>query len=249
MDAKETSLFAAVLIASIVILVVIIYFILTIIRFHRRSVSLYKAKVLAEITTLENERKRMAADLHDELGPIVAGIKLKLGSLDELSPEDADTMNKVNQHLNELIARMKEISSDLAPPLLENKGLVAAMDYSVQEFNSKGKLAIRFEAHDIPSLDGTVSVNMYRILQEIIHNTLRHAGATVLKIELLSDRKNLIIQTVDNGKGFDYRYEAREHNGLGLRNLLSRTEMLEGQMYVETSAGKGTSYRFEIPLT
>jgi signal transduction histidine kinase len=249
MDAKEISLFTALLIASGVLLVVIIYFIVTIIRFHRISVSLYKAKVLAEITTLENERVRVAADLHDELGPIVAGIKLKLGSLDELSSEDADTMTRVNSHLNELIARLKEISSDLVPPLLANKGLVAAVEYSVQELNRTGKLAMRFYAQDMPPLETTVAVNLYRILQEIIHNTLRHAEATLLDIKLCMNKKDLVLLTSDNGIGFDYRHEAREHNGLGLRNLLSRTEMLEGHMYVETSPGKGTAYRFEIPLT
>lgn len=248
MDAKEASIFIAVLVTSIIILVLLAFFAITIIRHQRRSLRLYKAKVLAEITTLENERKRVSADLHDEIGPIVAGIKLKLNSLDTHNKEDAATLENIHRHITELINRMKGISNDLMPVLLLKKGLVSAMKRSVEEINQAGQVHIDFEEENIPVLSEEVSINLYRILQEIIHNCMKHSQASVLKIELRMNKNILVVTAEDNGTGFDYKTAAKEHTGLGLRNLLSRTEVLNGKMYVDSVTNKGTQYSFEVPL-
>jgi signal transduction histidine kinase len=86
------------------------------------------------------------------------------------------------------------------------------------------------------------------MIQEIIHNTLKHAKASELKIELKCSKQTLIILTEDNGRGFDYVRQSVENKGLGLRNLLSRTEVLGGDMYIDSKQNKGTKYTFEIPL-
>jgi signal transduction histidine kinase len=248
MDAKETSIFTAVLISCIIVLVLIIFFTVTIIRYQRRSLLLYRAKVLAEITTLENERRRVSADLHDELGPIVAGIQLKLNSLDITNTEDLQTIGNINRHISDLIGRMKGISNDLMPVLLLKKGLVVALERVVEDFNKTGSLAIDLRTQDVPPVPEDIAINLYRILQEVIHNTVKHAGASRLVIQLRAEKNWLHLTTTDDGVGFDYRTAARDHTGLGLRNLLSRTEILAGHMYVESGKGRGTVYDFEIPL-
>ena len=111
MDAKENSIFIAVLIVCIAVLVLVVFFTVTIIRYQRRNIRLYKAKLVAEITTLENERKRVSADLHDELGPIVGAVKLKISSLDIADADDLRTVSQIHEHITELIGRMKEISN------------------------------------------------------------------------------------------------------------------------------------------
>ena len=123
MDAQTTSLFNTVLIVTIVLGIVIGFFIFSIIRQQRRSMRLYKKSILTEITTLERERSRIAADLHDEVGPILSAVKLKLASLDTMSEEDEEELQRTNQHIDELIKRMREISYDLMPNTLKRKGL------------------------------------------------------------------------------------------------------------------------------
>ena len=248
MDAQETSIFSAVLITSIVLAVVLIYFIITIVRHQRRNQQLYKLKILAEITTLENERARIAADLHDELGPILSAVKFKINSLDIHSADDQVILDKSNKNIDDIIRRMREISNDLLPNTLLRKGLIASLEESIDNLKKTNTLDIIFIHHEIPDLTKEGSINIYRIIQEIIHNTIKHANATVLKIECTINKRNLIILTEDNGKGFDYVQQSKENAGLGLRNLLSRTDVLGGNMYIESRIGKGTKYTFEIPI-
>jgi signal transduction histidine kinase len=248
MDAHETSVFTAVLISSIILATVFIYFIITIVRYQRHNQKLYKSKILAEITTLENERARIASDLHDELGPILSAVKFKINSLDIHSPDDQLILDKSNKNIDEIIRRMREISNDLLPNILIRKGLITAMEESVEDFKNSNKLEIKFTYQSAPDIPKEKEINIYRILQEIIHNTIKHAEATELRIELKPGKQQLVILTEDNGKGFDYIQHSKENTGLGLRNLLSRTEVLGGNMYIESGLGKGTKYTFELPL-
>jgi two-component system NarL family sensor kinase len=248
MDAHETSLFAAVLITSIVLAAILIYFIVTIVRHQHQNKRLYQSKILAEITTLEKERARIASDLHDELGPILSSVKFKINSLDLHSVEDQKILEKSNNNIDDIIRRMREISNDLLPNTLMRKGLIAAMEESIDDLKRTDELAIRFTYQSIPEIVTERSINIYRILQEIVHNTIKHANATELRIELKILKEQLVILTQDNGKGFDYLLQSKNNHGLGLRNLLSRTDVMGGSMYIDSRPGKGTHYTFEIPL-
>jgi signal transduction histidine kinase len=248
MDASETKIFTAILITSIVLGMIIAFFIVSLIRHQRKNQKLYKSKILAEITTLENERARIASDLHDELGPILSAVKFKINSLDIHSSGDQLILDKSNKNIDEIISRMREISNDLLPNTLLRKGLITAMEESVEDLKKSNKLEIKFTYQQAVDIPKEKTVNIYRILQEIIHNTLKHAEATGLRIELKQEKQRLVILTEDNGRGFDYNQQSRENTGLGLRNLLSRTEVLGGNMYIESRSGKGTKYTFEIPL-
>jgi signal transduction histidine kinase len=248
MDAHQTSLFAAVLIAVAVLAVVIAYFILIVFRHQRRNNELYKAKILAEVTTLEKERARIANDLHDELGPILSSVKLRINNLDVYEEEDTEQINKINKLIDDVIQRMRDISNDLLPTTLQRKGLIPALEESISKVNRPGTLVIHFTHENVPELPVDKSVNLYRILQEVIHNTIKHANAKELKIELTQKNGIILILSEDNGLGFDYAAIVKENPGLGLRSLLSRTEIMKGEMFVESKTGKGTRYTFEIPM-
>ncbi|HYJ37281.1 MAG TPA: ATP-binding protein [Chitinophagaceae bacterium] len=249
MDPQEAKIFTAVVITSVILGSVILYFFISIIRQQRRNIALHKSKILAEITTLENERKRTAADLHDELGPILSAVKFQINSFELHDKDDQENLEKANKNIDTIISRMRGIANDLMPNTLLRKGLVPAMKASIESINKSNRLEIDFSATDIPDLPETTAINLYRILQEVIHNTIKHAVATQLKIELKKKNNFLIVFAVDNGVGFDYSGKSKEQAGLGLRNLLSRTEILGGSMYVDSKADKGTRFTFEIPLT
>src|SRR3954467_6059328 len=106
MDEKEANFYTAVLIVSVVLGVIITYFIISIIRQQRRTVRLYKQSIQTEITTLERERARMAADLHDEVGPVLSALKLRLSSLDLHNETDKEDLKKTNEQIDSLLKRM-----------------------------------------------------------------------------------------------------------------------------------------------
>jgi signal transduction histidine kinase len=122
-----------------------------------------------------------------------------------------------------------------------------ALEEFIPSVNKSNGLEIKFAHSKIPDLSLEKSINLYRILQEIIHNTIKHANASDLRIELKIEKNIIVLLTQDNGKGFDYNRTSKDQKGLGLRNLLSRTEVIGGSMYIESQPNKGTKYTFEIP--
>jgi len=247
MDAKEARFFTTVLIVCGVIGLIIVYFIISIIRQQRKNLQLYKESLLKEITTLEKERTRMAADLHDEVGPVLSAVKLRLNSLDIHNVTDEMEVQKTNEQIDQLMKRMREISFDLMPHSLLRKGLAVAIGEFIEYCSKSSALSIRFQYESVP-LSEHQSINLYRILQEIIHNTMKHAAATELLIELRREKNCIVLASKDNGVGFNYDVRAKEADGLGLRNLLSRTEIIGGKMFFDSKKGKGTTYIFEIPI-
>lgn len=247
MDEKATSLYASILITSIVLGSIIIYFIISIIRQQRRTVDLYKQSLFTEITTLEKERSRMAADLHDEIGPVLSAIKLRVASLDIHSKDDQEEVEKTYRQIDTLIKRVREISFDLMPPSLLLKGLPSALKEFIEYCGKSSLLCIKFQFTEV-ELTEKQAINLYRIIQEIIHNTMKHAGATELLIELRKEKNRCILAAKDNGKGFNYEARSKEAAGLGLQNLLRRSEIIDGKMFFESKKGKGTTYIFEIPI-
>lgn len=247
MDAKETSFYTAILIVCAVVGVIITYFIVSIIRQQRRAVKLYKQSLLTEITTLEKERSRMASDLHDEVGPLLAAIKLRIASLDANTQEEEEEIEITNRQIDNIIKRMREISFDLMPTSLTRKGFAAALSEFIEYCSKSSVLKINFKFSETKLVQAQ-AVNLYRIAQEIIHNTIKHAEASELLIELRKEKDKIILATRDDGKGFSYEEKSDEARGLGLQNLLRRTEIIGGKMFFESQKGKGTTYIFEIPI-
>lgn len=244
MDTQETSIYTAILITGLTLGVILLFFLVTMLLQHRRNIRLYKAKVRAEVTTLESERARIAADLHDDLGPLLASVKFKISSIDT-GPEDAATLEEANHRLDTIIERLREISNGLVPGTLQRKGLFPAIEEFLGGLSGAMPGGISFHHNGTVELSAEKAVNIFRMIQEIVHNTLKHARAEQLHIEIRSSPQQLVLETTDNGVGFVYPGQQR---GRGLLNLLNRTEMLGGSLFVETAPGKGTRYLVELPL-
>lgn len=248
MDAHETSIFTAILIASLVLAIIIGYFIVTLIRNQRRTAELYKAKILAEITTLERERARIATDLHDELGPYLSVTKFRINALDISTEEDNEHLVKINENIDLIIHRMREIAADLMPMTLLRKGLIYGIREFIDNISKPSGLQISFNIEGNDEFSSTMRIHLYRIIQEIVHNTVKHAQATSLKIDLKQESNKVLLLTEDNGTGFDYITLLREKQGVGLRSMLSRVEVMGGEMFIDSIPNKGTRYTFEIPI-
>src|SRR5258706_15526803 len=111
----ENKILNITLLFSLIIAVIVVYFFVSIIRYHRRYMRLQREKIFAEITIRENERKRIASDLHDSLGPLLSAVKLNISSVDILEPGDRIVLEKTGKYLDEIIGSMRQISHDLLP--------------------------------------------------------------------------------------------------------------------------------------
>ncbi|MEP7376065.1 MAG: ATP-binding protein [Chitinophagaceae bacterium] len=247
MDTNETKIYTAILVAAIVLGIILVYFIITIIRHQKSNLALYKEKMQVEINTLEKERKRIASDLHDELGPHLSSVRLQINCIHVTDPDDAAIVEKAVLHIDSILNRLREISNDLMPNVLLRKGLVTAIREFVDKLNEVQPLRISYNVNEIVLFTQETEIHLYRIVQELIHNTLRHAKAQTLDISIDMVNSKLILKTTDNGQGFDSNI-GRQGRGFGLSSIMSRVELLHGDVYLDSAPGKGTAYTIEIPL-
>lgn len=246
MHAQEITFYHAVIISFLIFGLVCAFFIILMFRQHRRNIELYKAKLGAEITTLENERQRIANDLHDDLGPMLSAIKFNIGEI-ETNAADKQLVTDAEKYLDEVVHKLRQISNDLMPATLIRKGLTYAIEEFIARVNTGTQLKIQFSYPEMPPLPDMVNINLYRVLLEIIHNTLKHAKATTLDIGIRVNKNEISIITIDNGGGFLVSGMIRETGGRGLSNIMNRTELIGGEVFIESHAGKGTSYSIIIP--
>jgi two-component system, NarL family, sensor kinase len=248
MDPYEAKIYTTLLIAAGIMALIIIVFIITILYHHRKGLLLYKQKINAEITTLEAERKRIASDLHDDLGPLLSAVKLQVNSLDVSTPEDQLLIQKAGANMDTILARIRGISNNLIPTVLIRKGLVTAIQNFIDDINLSGKLKVHSQFSEIPRLPPGVEIHIFRMVQEILHNTIKHSGAGVCTIMFKLVQDKLTIDIKDDGKGFNYQHLSQTSLGLGLQNILTRIELLKGELFIDTKPGYGTKYQVEIPI-
>lgn len=248
MDASEKAFYSAFVIALAIVGIILLFFIISIIRQQRRYRTLANAKIKAEIATLESERKRIANDLHDEVGPLLSAIKLQINHLDGGDNSQLELVEKSNRYIDEVIKKMRDISNDLLPSILVRRGLAIA----VEDFLNKLKLSTPIQMESAFFLEKRLplemEINLYRIIQEITHNAIKHSQATRLRIEVRKSDNLLTLSTADNGIGISREIAKSNHSGHGLLNLQSRADVLGGILYNKSERGSGTQYLLEIPL-
>jgi two-component system, NarL family, sensor kinase len=248
MDAQENRIFNAILIASAIIGIIIIYFIVSMIRQHRRVVKMQREKASAEISALEKDRSRIAADLHDDLSPILSAVKMRINSFDLNEKEDMEQLDKTNEAIDEVLQKMRQISFDLMPDALTRKGIVAALTQYINAARESSGLTIDFTAPAEVNLDEQKTINLYRVTKEVVHNVIKHAHASCLVVQMTKDRHKLFLTFTDNGCGFDINKMKKESAGFGLRSIVNRTELMGGEVFLDSTIGKGTNYKIEIPV-
>jgi signal transduction histidine kinase len=243
----EDQILYTTVIFSVMITVIIIYFFVSIIRYHRRYMRLQRERILTEITIQENERKRIAADLHDSLGPLLSAVKLNINSI-TIQPEDKEILDKAGRSLDEIIGSIRQISYDLLPHTLQLKGLTEAVRDFIGHIGHKNSINIQIYVVKDIQVPKEKEIHIFRMLQEIIHNTVKHANAKNMQIGISAEDNYLLLLTKDDGKGFDVEQEKRLSSGLGLKSLESRCEILNGILSMESKPGFGTNYFVKIPL-
>ncbi len=249
MHSTQTEILEIIVIVAVFLSVIILYMIYTFSKQHRIITNWQEARIKAEIDTLESERKRIAGDLHDDIGPMLSAIKLQVNHVEPANEEEKIIIERSGKLMDEVIGRFREIAYDLLPNTLIRKGFTNAVVEFITRMNEVHTLKIHFMHDENIPLSSEDELNLYRIVQEIIHNAIKHANASELIIQLNKKNNELVFTATDNGKGFNYdASDPLRSAGLGLLNIQNRVALLNGKLSIKSEISYGTSFLILIPL-
>lgn len=206
----------------------------------------------AIIQTEEKERKRFAKDLHDGLGPLLSTVKMSITALiqSDNSGNNKEILENTNLVINEAISSIKDISNNLSPHVLTNFGLVSALKNFTHKINQARSIKIHFSSNmEKERFDHNTEIIIYRATCELIGNTLNHASAKNIYLNVSKHFRTLTIQYSDDGVGFDTQENLGEKSkGMGFSNISSRIKSINGIFIINSSPGEGTNALIKVRI-
>jgi two-component system sensor kinase len=201
---------------------------------------------------IEEERSRIARELHDELGQRLTGMKLDLSWLghrpDMDQPEVAAKLASMKELVESTVAAVRRISYELHPAILDDLGLGAAIDWLAEEFSARTAVAVERDLdHAIDGLSEPLSIAVFRIVQESLTNVARHAGASRVALVLRRIDERIHVEIGDNGRGLPPARPGRQRH-FGLVGIRERAMALGGELEIRSVSGQGTTIVVDIPL-
>lgn len=212
---------------------------------QKRQIQITEAMLEGE----ERERVRMARDLHDGLGGMLAGVKLNLsGWVNDTRERSEDPgLLKTMHQLDNAVSELRRIARNMIPETLLKFGLNQALKDLVAFYDSP-QTQINFQHFGIKNdLSVSMQLNIYRMIQELLSNAIKHGEATQIVLQCSQNEKNFLITVEDNGRGFDTG-QLQNVKGIGLHNLKSRVDFLKGRIEIISSPGEGTTVNIEIEI-
>jgi len=197
-----------------------------------------------------SERNRLASDLHDSVTQSLYGIVLHADAAK--GQISAGETNKADEYLTEIkdagkegLAEMRLLIFELRPPLLVDKGLSAALEARLNAVEKRAGLSVSYTSEIESRLPITIEEGLYRVALEALNNALKHAKAKQIKVSLKQHNELLILEIMDDGCGFD-PHKAETSGGMGLKNMMDRTNKLDGRIQINSTPGKGTQIKVEV---
>lgn len=212
--------------------------------------ALEREKTEALVTGQENERRRLAQELHDGLGQSISAIGLNLNALEPELKSFNEKFKKIYEEvkakLNETIEEVRSISRNLTPKILEDFGLERALEHLCETIDKSTMVKLNLSFHgDLSKADNVQALGIYRIIQELVNNALRHANPGNVEVHVTRGESEWIILVEDDGHGFN---TSEKPKGMGLSNVRSRAEMLRGNLHIDSHERSGTTVSVNIPL-
>ena len=199
------------------------------------------------ITGQEMERERIAQDLHDSLGGLLSTVKLQFDSVQSKNAniKDLEEYKNANKLLDSAVEEVRSISRNLQPGALAELGLVPALKDLINNFDGEHYPDVDLQVYDIPKkIDNIVSLSIFRVIQELLYNSVKHAKASEILIQVNKENDELVIQFEDDGVGFDM--DNLKHKGMGLENIKSRIDFLKGSILFDSKEGEGLSVLIHV---
>ena len=195
----------------------------------------------AIMQTEERERRQLAKDLHDGIGPLLSNIKMSVSALDksQINGFNRTVVDNINILINESITSLKYTSNNLSPHILDSFGLASAINSFIENINRLGKIDISFNNNiENTRFDSQIETNLYRVICELFQNTVKHAVAYNISLLVHFHEGKLIIQYFDDGIGFNPE-DTVKMNGMGISNMRSRLKALNGEIEFKRIMPKG----------
>lgn len=198
----------------------------------------------------EQERTRLAKDLHDGLGGMLSGIKYSMNSMKGnliMTPDNAQAFERSMDMLDSSIKEMRRVAHNMMPEALVKFGLDTALKDFCNDINQSGALKVNYQSIglDQEAIGQTIAITIYRIVQELINNSMKHAAATTAIVQVTRTNGQLSVTVEDDGKGFDTLI-LQHAKGIGWTNIQSRVDFLKGTLDIQSAEGKGTSVHIEL---
>jgi signal transduction histidine kinase len=198
----------------------------------------------------EQERSRLAKDLHDGLGGMLSGIKYSFTTMKGnlvMTPENHQAFERSMDMLDSSIREMRRVAHNMMPEALVRFGLDTALNDFCNDISQSGALNISYQSIGLEGvlINQTTAITIYRIVQELVNNTMKHAKATTAIVQLTQSQGQLSLTVEDNGKGFDTRI-LKVNKGTGWVNIQNRVEFLKGKLDITSKEGEGTSVHIEL---
>jgi signal transduction histidine kinase len=210
------------------------------------------SSVQSIIETQENERRRIALEIHDGIGPQMSSsihhLETIIDRIKEKDPQTASELQSLVEVSNDVSEELRSVSHSLMPRVLLDFGIVAALQGLINRINASNKCQVEFiHSFSGNKLDQAIELNLYRITQELLNNGIKHANATNIFVQLVKngDRLNLMVE--DNGSGFEMN-ELTDSDGIGLSNIEMRTKVLGGELNIDSSPNRGTVITIDVLL-
>jgi len=219
-------------------------------RLQRMENERQKVLLKATIEGQERERERLAKDLHDGIGSLLSGLSMNMKfqrGKEESDSEQGQFLSEACDMLDEGIQNVRAVSHNLMPATLEKLGLAAAIKEAIGRVNQTDDFKIDFNTvNDIFELPKDVSLGLLRIFQELLQNTIKHAGASEVKVTVEYHMDRIRLQYSDNGKGLNS--EEKKSDGIGMKNIESRIQAMDGIIQLNKTNAKGFEAEIEVPL-
>lgn len=197
-----------------------------------------------EVMDAENkERRRIASELHDSLGQLLSAARMNLSMVN--TTDEQPSLMQANKVIDEAAREVRHISHNLMPASLQELGLPAALRQMARNMSPQGQPAIHLDLDQYLSATDDIEMSVYRMVQEMITNSIRHGKAGQIWVHLSCQQQMLHLSVKDNGTGMEVN---RATDGIGLRNLRARTELMKGQLEIISESGKGTEVMIHLPL-
>ena len=200
----------------------------------------------------EEERTQMAREVHDGVGQSLTALKMELSWLGKKMPGGQDSLqemiNSMSGHIDETVKMVRHIATELRPGVLDDLGIVAAIEWQLREFKNRSGIACEFDSRveDLPLSKGQ-STAVFRILQETLTNVARHADASRVEVSLEEREEDVVLRLLDDGRGIE-ETDVRNLKSLGLLGMRERALLFGGEVRIDGKRGKGTTVTVRIPL-
>lgn len=209
---------------------------------ERMRIQFEQTLLHSKLAIQEETFTHISREIHDNIGQVLSFVRLNLNTLGDTP--DEEKINRMDEQMERAITDLRNLSHSLDTNLIRNTGWISAAERLLRDLSKTGTVQVSFSAEeDLPTLGNEKPIILFRMIQEILNNTIKHAKAKEIKFEAIRKEQEIIITITDDGKGFDMDQIVA---GAGLQNLESRAKLIHAKLYIHTVPGKGTQVNISI---